>query len=76
MLDQTMKAQLKAYLENLKTDVHLVLSLDDSDTSEKLKNLASDIASLNDKVTVIEDQNASARKPIMQAYRWVTSLRH
>ena len=66
MLDQTMKAQLKAYLENLKTDVHLVLSLDDSDTSEKLKNLASDIASLNDKVTVIEDQNASARKPIMQ----------
>ena len=66
MLDQTMKAQLKAYLENLKTDVHLVLSLDDSDTSEKLKNLATDIASLNDKVTVIEDQNASARKPIMQ----------
>lgn len=66
MLDQTMKAQLKAYLENLKTDVHLVLSLDNSDTSEKLKNLANDIASLNDKVKVSEDQDASARKPIMQ----------
>lgn len=66
MLDQTMKDQLKAYLENLKTDVHLVLSLDNSDTSNKLQALANDIASLNDKVKVIEDQNASVRKPIMQ----------
>ncbi|MEH6447417.1 MAG: alkyl hydroperoxide reductase subunit F [Oleispira sp.] len=66
MLDQAMKDQLKAYLENLKTDVHLVLSLDDSDTSNKLHGLANDIASLNSKVKVIEDQNASDRKPIMQ----------
>jgi alkyl hydroperoxide reductase subunit F len=66
MLDQAMKNQLKAYLENLKTDVHLVLSLDNSDTSNKLQALANDIASLNDKVKVIEDQNASVRKPIMQ----------
>lgn len=66
MLDQAMKDQLKAYLENLKTDVHLVLSLDDSDTAQKLHALANDIASLNNKVKVIEDQNASVRKPIMQ----------
>jgi alkyl hydroperoxide reductase subunit F len=66
MLDQAMKTQLKAYLENLKTEVHLVLSLDDSDTAQKLHGLANDIASLNDKVKVIEDQNASARKPNMQ----------
>jgi alkyl hydroperoxide reductase subunit F len=66
MLDQAMKDQLKAYLDNLKTDVHLVLSLDDSDTSNKLHGLANDIASLNNKVKVIEDQNASDRKPIMQ----------
>jgi alkyl hydroperoxide reductase subunit F len=66
MLDQAMKDQLKAYLDNLKTDIHLVLSLDDSDTSNKLHSLANDIASLNNKVKVIEDQSASARKPIMQ----------
>jgi len=66
MLDQAMKAQLKAYLENLKTEVHLVLSLDDTDTAQKLHGLANDIASLNDKVKVIEDQSASQRKPIMQ----------
>ena len=66
MLDQNMKTQLKAYLDNLKSDVHLVLSLDDSDTAQKLQGLATDIASLNDKVKVFEDQAASNRKPIMQ----------
>lgn len=66
MLDQNMKAQLKAYLENLKSDVQLVLSLDDSDTAQKLHELAHEIAALNGKVSVIEDAAASARKPIMQ----------
>lgn len=66
MLDQNMKAQLKAYLENLKTEVHLVLSLDDSETAQKLLALAHDIASLHAKIIVIEDATASVRKPIMQ----------
>ena len=66
MLDQNMKTQLKAYLENLKTEVQLVLSLDDSETAKKLHSLATDIASLHDKVTVIEDATASVRQPIMQ----------
>lgn len=66
MLDQNMKAQLKAYLENLKTEVQLVLTLDDSDTAQKLRSLAEDIASLHSKVSVIEDATASSRAPIMQ----------
>ncbi|MFC3151893.1 alkyl hydroperoxide reductase subunit F [Litoribrevibacter euphylliae] len=66
MLDQAMKQQLKAYLENLKNDIQLVLSLDDSDTARKLKGLADDIASLNSKVSVVDDPSASDRKPIMQ----------
>lgn len=66
MLDQNMKTQLTAYLQNLKTDVQLVLSLDDSETAKKLRDLANDIASLHDKVSVIEDNAASDRQPIMQ----------
>ena len=66
MLDQNMKTQLKAYLENLKTEVQLVLSLDNSETAKKLKSLADDIASLHNKVSVVEDQSASVRQPIMQ----------
>jgi len=66
MLEQQMKTQLEAYLQNLKSDVNLVLSLDDSETGSKLRDLASDIASLNNKVKVIDDPSASARKPIMR----------
>lgn len=66
MLDQAMKQQLKTYLENLKHDIQLILSLDDSDTAQKLKGLADDIASVSSKVQVIDDPNASDRRPIMQ----------
>lgn len=66
MLDQAMKQQLKAYLENLKTEVQLILSLDNSDTAGKLETLANDIASLSGKVTVTRDDAASERKPVMQ----------
>ncbi|MGR5541870.1 alkyl hydroperoxide reductase subunit F, partial [Vibrio campbellii] len=66
MLDQAMKQQLKAYLENLKTNVELVLSLDDSETASKLDALAQDIASLTDKISVKRDDQASDRKPVMQ----------
>ncbi|MDN2482762.1 alkyl hydroperoxide reductase subunit F [Vibrio agarivorans] len=66
MLDQAMKQQLKAYLENLKTHVELVLSLDDSETASKLDALAQDIASLTDKISVTRDDQASERKPVMQ----------
>ncbi|MEG3696148.1 alkyl hydroperoxide reductase subunit F, partial [Vibrio coralliirubri] len=66
MLDQAMKQQLKAYLENLKTNVQLVLSLDGSDTANKLQDLANDIASLTDKIEVTRDDSASTRSPIMQ----------
>ena len=66
MLDDAMKTQLKTYLTNLKTEVQLVLSLDESETATKLSELAADIAALNTKVTVINDNDASARKPIMR----------
>jgi len=65
MLDQGMKQQLKAYLENLKTDVQLVLSLDESDTAKQLHELAHDIASLSNKVSV-SDGGSNPRKPLME----------
>lgn len=66
MLDQAMKQQLKAYLENVKTQVQLVLSLDDSDTASKIESLADDIASLSSKIDVVRDDAASPRKPVMR----------
>jgi alkyl hydroperoxide reductase subunit F len=66
MLDQQMKQQLNAYLDNLKNNIQLVLSLDESDTAKQLASLADDIASVSNKVRVIKDDNASDRKPVMQ----------
>lgn len=63
MLDDNLKAQLKSYLERLQRPVELVASLDDSATSHELKELLQDIASVSDKVTVVENNNADARKP-------------
>jgi len=63
MLDDNLKAQLKSYLERLQRPVELVASLDDSATSHELKELLQDIASVSDKVTVSENNEANTRKP-------------
>ena len=63
MLDDNLKAQLKSYLERLQRPVELVASLDDSATSRELKELLHDVASVSDKVTVVENNDADTRKP-------------
>ncbi len=63
MLDDNLKAQLKSYLERLQRPVELVATLDDSATSQELKELLQDIASVSDKVTVVENHDADTRKP-------------
>ncbi len=62
MLDETLKTQLKAYLERLINPVELVATLDDSEGSISMRELLSDIEVLSDKVTFREDGN-DARKP-------------
>ena len=52
MLDTTIQAQLKAYLERLQRPVELVASLDDSDKAREMHSLLDDIAALSDKVSV------------------------
>lgn len=52
MLDATIKAQLKAYLERLQRPIELVASLDDSTKAQELRGLLTDIAELSDKVAL------------------------
>ena len=61
MLDESIKAQLGAYLEKLQTPIELVASLDGSDASSQMSALLSDIASLSPKVSVREDGTAPRR---------------
>ncbi|MDY0014272.1 MAG: alkyl hydroperoxide reductase subunit F [Rhodocyclaceae bacterium] len=59
MLDDSIKAQLKAYLERLQRPIELVSSLDDSDKSREMGTLLDTIATLSDKVAVRHDGSAA-----------------
>ncbi|MFN3808538.1 alkyl hydroperoxide reductase subunit F [Asticcacaulis sp.] len=52
MLDDGMKAQLKAYLENLRTPIELVAHTDDQPKSRELVDLLEDIVAASPKVTL------------------------
>jgi alkyl hydroperoxide reductase subunit F len=63
MLDSNLKAQLKAYLEKVTQPVELVASLDTGDKSRELQSLLQEIASLSDKISLIERFDDAERKP-------------
>jgi alkyl hydroperoxide reductase subunit F len=62
MLDSTLKAQLKAYLEKLRQPVEVVSSLDDRPASAEMRTLLDDIATLSPLVQVRHD-GEDARRP-------------
>jgi len=62
MLDATIKTQLKAYLEKLVDPIELIASLDDGPKSVEMRGLLEDIASLSDKVSLLEN-GVDARRP-------------
>ena len=77
MLDETLKAQLAAYLERVTLPIDMVASLDDSETSREMLDLLQIIQSLrSDKITLRTD-GADARKPsfTLQRAGTDTSLR-
>jgi NADH-dependent peroxiredoxin subunit F len=62
MLDSTMQAQLKAYLEKLQQPIRLIATLDSSAKSAELRQLLEQIASLSSKVT-FDTSGSDVRKP-------------
>lgn len=65
MLDANLKNQLQTYLQNLKSPVELVMSLDSDKKSIELGQLAQDIAALSPLVSVVEGDDSHSRKPSM-----------
>ncbi|MES2919541.1 MAG: alkyl hydroperoxide reductase subunit F [Pseudomonadota bacterium] len=62
MLDATLKAQLRGYLERLVAPIELVLATDAGAKSQELRELVDEIAALSAKISVREDA-AAARAP-------------
>ena len=63
MLDNNLKAQLKAYLERLTRPVELVATLDGGEKSQEVRELLQEIRELSDKITVVENNDLPVRKP-------------
>jgi alkyl hydroperoxide reductase subunit F len=63
MLDANLKTQLKTYLEKVSRPIEIIASLDDSAKSQELLALLTDIASLSERVSVIERRGDDERKP-------------
>lgn len=61
MLDNTIKTQLKAYLEKLQRPIELVATLNDSAKAQEMRGLLSDIAELSSQVSLREEGNAPLR---------------
>ena len=62
MLDTQMKTQLQAYLQNLRTPIRLIATLDSSEKSTELRELLQEITELSDKVR-FDDSGTDARTP-------------
>ena len=77
MLDDTLKAQLSAYMERVQQPFEIVASLSDSENSREMLDLLQTIQALrSDKITLKTDGN-DARKPsfTLQRVGTDTSLR-
>jgi alkyl hydroperoxide reductase subunit F len=65
MLDATLQAQLKSYLENLKTPVELITFTDESPKAKELTTLVNQIAELSSLITIIQGSDSNERTPSM-----------
>ena len=74
MLDDDLKAQLKAYLERVTQPFELVASLSNSESSLQMRQLLQDIAALTDQITVRTD-GTDARQPSFALQRPGTAAR-
>lgn len=74
MLDDDLKAQLKAYLERVTQPFELVASLSNSESSGQMQQLLQDMAALSGKITVRTD-GTDSRKPSFAMQRSGTDMR-
>jgi len=63
MLDANLKTQLKSYLDKVTRPIEIVASVDDSAKSQELLALLREIATLTERVAVIERRDEDERKP-------------
>lgn len=63
MLDESLKTQLKAYLDYLKSPIELVFALDGSDESRQVEELLTEVAQASSLVSLKKDTSDDVRVP-------------
>lgn len=63
MLDAALKTQLQGYLTRLQQPIELLASLDDGAKSREMRELLEEIVALSDKISLQDENSATARKP-------------
>ena len=63
MLDESLKTQLKAYLEKVVRPIEIIASLDESPKSREMEELLGEIVLLSDRISLIERRDADAHTP-------------
>ncbi len=69
VLDETLKAQLAAYLERLRHPIQLTVSLDDSQASGEMRELVNEVAAVSPQITVAEAPNTDTRVPAFSIHK-------
>ena len=63
MLDNAIKNQLQSYLDKVTHDVEIIASLDQSETSDEMRAMLQEIASLSTRIRYLEKSDNGQRKP-------------
>ncbi|OLL28419.1 alkyl hydroperoxide reductase [Burkholderia sp. SRS-W-2-2016] len=63
MLSISVRSQLQTYLQNIRRPVELIVSPGDSPASDEMRMMLNEIASLTDRVTVVEEPQDDDRRP-------------
>ncbi|MER1966933.1 alkyl hydroperoxide reductase subunit F [Castellaniella sp. GW247-6E4] len=74
MLDASLKGQLGTYLERVTHPIELRASLDEGAKSQELRAFLEDIASLSDKITLVESDAGAGRTPAFAIARTGTDV--
>lgn len=68
MLEETLKSQLRSYLEHLKQPIQITANLDDSATAAEMRSLLADIGDSSPLVSVVEE-SSPGRAPAFSIHR-------
>ena len=72
MLDDSLKTQLKSYLERVTQPFEIIASLNDSDSAKEMLSLLQDITTMSDKI-ILKTDGQDARRPSFSLQRTGTA---